>query len=116
MNTASWLVLSFVTGALLGAFYFAGLWLTVRRLPTITSPALWLVASFVIRTAVVLTGFFVVASGQWERVVATVVGFLVARAIVIHIFGKSDFMTPTENAQGLASVSSFTERSGNGHQ
>ena len=115
MNTASWLVLSFVVGALLGAFYFAGLWLTVRRLPT-TSPALWLVASFVIRTAVVLTGFFVVASGQWERVFTTLVGFLVSRAIVIHICGSSEVATPTENAHGLASVSSFTERSGNGHQ
>ena len=49
-----------LAGGGLGGFYFAGLWWTVRKLPTAQSPALLSLGSFLLRTTVVLAGFYLV--------------------------------------------------------
>jgi F1F0 ATPase subunit 2 len=41
----------------LGATFFGGLWWTVLHAASSRRPALWLVASFVVRMTVALTGF-----------------------------------------------------------
>jgi len=82
MNTA-WTIVSVVIGAVMGAFYFGGLWLTVRRLATDEKPALLLFGSFLVRSGVVLSGFYFVTDGRWERLVACLVGFLAARTLLI---------------------------------
>lgn len=63
----------------LGLFYFYGLWLTVRRLPSCRSPVPVLVVSFIVRTVAVLGGFFLVMDGRWERMMACLCGFFLAR-------------------------------------
>ena len=83
MNGAM-LIVALVVGMALGAFYFGGLWITVRRIPTMPMPAIWLALSFAVRTAAVLSGFYVVADGNWERLVISVAGFLIARMLVIR--------------------------------
>ena len=50
-----WL-LAAVGGALLGLFYYAGLWFTLRRLPEQAHPALWVFGSFIVRLAVSMAG------------------------------------------------------------
>lgn len=75
--------LAWVAGVGLGLFYFGGLWLTIRRLPTCRWPAPLLAASFVGRTAVVLVGFYFVMGGRWERIVASLLGFVMARHLLI---------------------------------
>jgi F1F0 ATPase subunit 2 len=67
----------------LGLFYFGGLWLTVRHLPSSRSPALLTLGSFLGRTAVTLTGFYLVMGGRWERLLACFVGFLLMRTILV---------------------------------
>jgi F1F0 ATPase subunit 2 len=67
----------------LGLFYFGGLWLTVRQLPTCRWPAPLLLGSFVGRTAVVLVGFYVVMRGRWERVLACLAGFIMVRLFLV---------------------------------
>ena len=73
-----------LAGMLLGVFFFGGLWWTVRK--TLSSPqaALWFSGSFLVRTAVVLVGFYFVAQGDWRRMAGCVAGFLGARLLVVR--------------------------------
>ena len=83
MNT-TWIIGSVVIGSVLGVFYFGGLWLTVRRVATDEQPALLLFVSFLVRSGVVLSGFYFVTDGRWERLVACLAGFLAARTLLIR--------------------------------
>lgn len=76
------LVLAALAGAALGAIFFGGLWWTTRRGAVSPRPALWFLASLLLRMGITLPGFFVVAGGRWERMLACLGGFLAARALV----------------------------------
>jgi len=78
------LVFAFLGGAGLGIFYFAGLWWTVQKLLSARSPALLSLGSFAVRTAVVLTGFYFIMGGQWERLLACLAGFMTARIVLLR--------------------------------
>jgi F1F0 ATPase subunit 2 len=75
-------LLAIAAGLVLGALFFGGLWWTVVRAIDSRHAALWLSASLLLRTAVTLLGFALVAQGSWVRLVACLAGFLVARVIV----------------------------------
>lgn len=75
---------AFLVGIALGAFYFGSLWWVVRRVATLRRPELWLFVSFLARTAITLTGLFVVTEGRWERVAACMAGFLLARTAFVR--------------------------------
>jgi F1F0 ATPase subunit 2 len=76
------LVRAGMTGALLGAFFYGGLWLTVRRGLSSGRPALWFVASLLLRTGVTLACFYLVSRAHWERLPPCVLGFFVASVTV----------------------------------
>lgn len=82
MNEPFNLTLACVAGALLGAFFFGGLWWTIRKGVTSQQPALWIFGSLLLRTSVALVGFYFVASGHWQRLVACLLGFVLARLAV----------------------------------
>lgn len=71
-------------GVLLGLFFFGGLWWTIRKGLTSKSPALWFLGSIVVRTAVVVAGFYFVSGGAWERILACLLGFIVARFVIVR--------------------------------
>lgn len=73
------LLLSFFAGLLLGTFFFSGLWWTAQRLATVKYPVLLALASFLVRTAVVLGGFYLLISGGLPRLAAALAGFVVVR-------------------------------------
>lgn len=73
-----------VAGTLLGAFFFGGLWWTVRRIPGARSPGLLLASSALVRTAVVVAGIWLVMDGRWERAVVSLVGFVAVRVLVVR--------------------------------
>ena len=83
------LALAFVAGALLGAFFFGGLWWTVQKGVTSERPALWFLGSLLLRTGVILAGFYFVSQGHWSRLVACLLGFLIARVIVVKWLSTS---------------------------
>lgn len=85
MNETSILILAGVVGVLLGALFFGGLWWTVRKSVSSQRPALWFFGSFLLRMSLVLVGFYWVAGGQWERLLACLVGFILARLIVMRL-------------------------------
>ncbi|MBU1359323.1 MAG: hypothetical protein KKC79_12875 [Gammaproteobacteria bacterium] len=76
------LMLSTIAGAALGAFFFGGLWWSLRRGLGSPRPALWQLGSAIVRTVVVLCGFLVTSAGSWQRMLAGVAGFIVARMLI----------------------------------
>ena len=70
-------------GALLGAFYLWALWMTTRRITTARRPALLMMASLLVRMAVLLGGFWLISDGRWERLVAALGGYLLARVVAL---------------------------------
>lgn len=82
MNESLALVLASVAGAVLGTIFFGGLWWTVRKLVSSKQPALWLLASLLLRTSIVLAGFYLVSGSHWGRLLACLLGFVIARLLV----------------------------------
>ena len=78
------LVLAGLAGMALGAFFFGGLWWTVRKSLAASQPALWMLPSALLRVGVTLAGFYGVGAGDWRRLVACLVGFVVARQITLR--------------------------------
>jgi F1F0 ATPase subunit 2 len=85
MNETLILVFAWVTGLLLGGFYFGGLWWTVRKGMTSESPAFWFLGSLLVRMSLVLAGFYWVGRGHWERMTVCLLGFVIARFIVVRL-------------------------------
>lgn len=83
-DVATW-VEALLAGAALGAVFFGGLWWTVQRGAASKTPARWFLGSLVLRTAIVLAGFYVVGAGQPVRLGLCLFGFLLARAIVLRV-------------------------------
>ena len=74
-----------VAGLLLGAFFFGGLWWTVRRGLTARQPALWFFGSMLLRTAITVAGIYVVCRGHWDRTLGCLAGFVLARLVVTRM-------------------------------
>jgi len=83
MNEWLTLALAMVAGLLLGAIFFGGLWWTVRKGVSSKRPALLFLGSMLLRTGVVIAGFYVVSDGHWQRLLACLFGFAIARFIVM---------------------------------
>jgi F1F0 ATPase subunit 2 len=80
-------VIAIFAGALAGFLYFAGLWLTIRRLPDSRRPYLLLPASFLLRAALILALFYIVArTGLLPLAVAALV-FVLVRFFLTHRWG-----------------------------
>ncbi len=88
MDETLLIIAAFVAGIALGIIFFGGLWLTVKKSVTAEVPWLWVLGSFIFRVAIVLTGFYFVSAGNWQRLVTCLIGFIVARLAVIR-FTKS---------------------------
>ena len=79
------LVLALLAGCLLGVTFFGGLWWTVRKGVSSTSPALWFLGSILLRTALAVIGFYLVGRGDWHRLVACLLGFILTRTLVTRL-------------------------------
>jgi len=111
MNDLVNLTFACLAGKLLGFIFFGGLCWIVRKCMTTPNPALWLLGSALIRMSVTLTGFYFVSNGQWQRILACLVGFMIARLMVTWLTqslgdnqtsneSRQDFRHP-ENAETL---------------
>mgnify|MGYP005852729141 CR=1 FL=1 len=92
------LLLSFVAGMALGAFYFGGLWLTLQRVPTTRAAAFLTVGSFLGRLALTMLGFYLVGGGHWQRILACLAGFLVARIATVRHWGARSLLSGQSKA------------------
>ncbi len=77
-------VAALLAGGLLGGVFFGGLWWTVQRAAVSAAPARWFLGSLVTRTVFVLAGFYAVGAGQALRLALCLLGFVLARALVLR--------------------------------
>jgi F1F0 ATPase subunit 2 len=84
------LVLAVAVGLALGLIFFGGLWWTIRRSLSARQPAVWILGSLLARMGVTLTGFYWVAGGDWQRLLACLAGFVIARAGVTWLTRQQD--------------------------
>jgi F1F0 ATPase subunit 2 len=75
------IMLALLLGSLLGAVFFGGLWWTVRKGVSSKVPALWFLCSILLRTPIAVVGFYLVGRGDWHRLLACLLGFLLARML-----------------------------------
>ena len=76
------LALALAAGAAIGAFYFGGLWLTVRRVPGSRRPALLTFGSFALRAAVAVAAMVWIARAHWQLLLAAMAAFVAVRVAV----------------------------------
>ncbi|MBN2491528.1 MAG: ATP synthase subunit I [Planctomycetes bacterium] len=82
--TLAW---ALATGVVLGAVFFGGLWWTVRRAAACPRPALLFLTSFLLRASLALAGLYFVSAGHWDRLLACLLGFVIARLLVTKLTG-----------------------------
>jgi len=85
MNNILILALALGAGLLFGGIFFGGLWWTVHNGVSSKRPALWFLGSRLLRMGLVLVGFYFVGQGDWQRLVACLIGFIIARLIVLRL-------------------------------
>ncbi len=88
-----------LAGVLLGAIFFVGLWWTIRRGLLSPHPAAWFLVSLLLRATIALGGFYFVSNGDWRRLVACLLGFLISRIFVTHLT-----RAPIERAKRLTAL------------
>ena len=97
------LVLALVAGVLLGAIFFGGLWWTVQKVVSSNRSTLWFFVSLLMRTSILLAGFYFIAHGHWERLLMCLLGFVVARPIVMGFTRAVEKSTHLSQEVGHAS-------------
>jgi len=78
------LIPAFAGGMVLGALFFAGLWLSVRKLSHAERPGVLMAFSYVARMTAVLGGLYLLTSGDWQKLAAALVGFVLARILIVR--------------------------------
>ena len=87
MNEISVLASALAAGVGFGLIYFWGLWMTVKTIPRTRHPALLVFASFGLRAAICVLGFYIASGGRWERLLAAILGFVAVRTVLIRCYG-----------------------------
>ncbi|WP_293746694.1 ATP synthase subunit I [uncultured Paraglaciecola sp.] len=87
------LSISLMFGFTLGCVFFLSLWWVVYRGLTSKRPALWFVGGFFIRMGICIFGFYLIADGNWQSLVSSLLGFILARPItklLLDLIRKDD--------------------------
>jgi len=82
------LAVALLAGGMLGVFFFGGLWWSVQKGVSSERPGLWFFGSLLLRNIITLAGFYVVSQGHWSRLVACLLGFMLARVIVVRLLSR----------------------------
>ena len=76
-------VVALIVGLLLGIVFFGGLWVTVKRLDRVHNPALWMLASLIVRLSLVLGSLYaLIRTGDWLSLVVALGGMLLVRTLL----------------------------------
>ena len=92
------LLVATLEGALLGVFFFAGLWWTVRRIESTKKVALLFLSSMLLRTSIVTLGFYFILGDNWQRLAAGLFGFIIARIVITRLTGSVEQRNSSINA------------------
>jgi len=89
MSETFLLILAWMAGLVLGGVFFGGLWWTVRRGVVSKQPAMLFMCSFLLRMGITVSGFLLIGRGDWKRLVVCLIGFVMARLMVIWLTRES---------------------------
>lgn len=89
MSDPQALLTALMAGGLLGALFFGGLWWTIGQALSAKIPALWIICSFILRTSVALAGFYAISGIHPEQLLASLLGFVMARLLVTRLTRSS---------------------------
>lgn len=95
------LLLVFISGLVLGALFFGGLWFTVKKAIPSKTPAFWFLASFISRISIVLISFYYLSRASLQWLLVGFLGSITARFIVIRItkmYDKNQLQLKKEEA------------------
>jgi F1F0 ATPase subunit 2 len=85
MNDFALFCVVLLAGALIGAVFFGGLWLTVQKGLTSDHPAWWFFGSTLFRTGFALVGFYFISQGDWRKLLLGLLGFFIARVAITRL-------------------------------
>ncbi len=94
--------LSLLAGAAIGAGYFRALWWTIERLSHARRPALLLLGSSFARIVMAVGLFWVISGGRWQRLLACVLGFMIARLVMIRACGPHATAPDADDREAVA--------------
>ncbi len=95
MNNLLTVMLAWGAGVLLGIVFFGGLWWTINKSISSKQPALWFLSSIILRTIIVLAGFYLVGSSNCQRLLICLLGFFMTKLVVIYLT-RAPQARPTE--------------------
>lgn len=87
-NELVMLVVSLIVGGLLGILFFLGLQVTIYRALLSKRPGLWFLLSFLVRTSILIMGFWGISNGEIYRLICCILGFTIMRFMYLHFFRK----------------------------
>ena len=99
MNDILALVLAAVGGVFLGTLYFGGLWWTLRTSLGSTRIGSRLLVSLLLRSGLCLSGFYIIGNGYPERFLACLLGFFIARIVVIKLTNRLSLAFDSTSAE-----------------
>ncbi len=85
LNEPLSLLVATVVGFSLGVAFYGGLWWTVRKGVASHRPALWFLVSLLLRMSLVLSGFYYISDGRWQRLLLCLSGFILGRLVVTRL-------------------------------
>lgn len=77
------MIIAFLGGIILGFIFFGGLYWSVRNLSTVKYPAFFMIASIILRMAILLIGFFFLINGDYKNLLAALIGVLFVRFVMV---------------------------------
>lgn len=92
---------SLLVGAVLGAFYFIGLWWTVRRIDSSPFIGILLLCSMLFRMSVVMLGFYALLSKDWQSILLALLGFIILRLFVTRRIRSKENSAINKEIQSL---------------
>lgn len=106
MNEIVSLLLVWCLGALMGGFFFGGLWWTIQKSVLSAHPALWLLTSLLLRMGVTLIGFYLVLSYELggttlQGLLICLFGFVLARLLISKMSNCSKTLTITKSMSSV---------------
>ncbi len=77
-------IISIIMGITLSTFYFGGLWYTVKNIESLHRPYFLMIGSYLVRTTVVLFGFYSLLVYHWSYLIVALSAFIITRQVIIN--------------------------------
>lgn len=82
MHSLSPLITAGLLGVLLGSAFFYCLWFSANKVLNSRHPVSWFISAWLGRMLFALGGFFLVSRGNWQLLLACLIGFIAGRWLV----------------------------------